>query len=111
MTGSGEGLARNTTTATITTTTTTTAAAAAPAAVETGYVGNLTPDQEKKLQQLWRLLLAAFDFDGSRLYHHADEESTTLPPPSQESKGSSRPQTKKSKSKGKGKNSEKHGSA
>ena len=42
---------------------------------ETGYVGNLTLDQEKKLQQLWLQLLAAFNFQ------HDD----TLPQDSQDS--------------------------
>lgn len=35
-------------------------------AAETGYVGNLTPDQEKKLQQLWILLLDAFEPDAAK---------------------------------------------
>lgn len=35
-------------------------------AIETGYVGNLTPDQEKKLQQLWSLLLDAFKLNAAK---------------------------------------------
>ncbi|KAI3336355.1 phosphatidylinositol transfer protein [Xylariaceae sp. AK1471] len=33
---------------------------------ETGHLGNLTADQEKKLQQLWGLLLGAFNFDAAK---------------------------------------------
>ncbi|KAI1127634.1 phosphatidylinositol transfer protein [Nemania abortiva] len=36
-------------------------------AAETGYVGSLTPEQEKKLHQLWGLLLDAFKFDAAEL--------------------------------------------
>ncbi|KAI1114845.1 CRAL-TRIO domain-containing protein [Nemania sp. NC0429] len=38
-------------------------------AIETGYVGSLTPDQEKKLQQLWSLLLNAFDSESDAAEH------------------------------------------
>ncbi|KAI0406656.1 CRAL-TRIO domain-containing protein [Xylaria palmicola] len=41
------------------------------AAAETGHVGNLTPDQEKKLRQLWGLLLDAFEFDADAARHEA----------------------------------------
>ncbi|KAI8627364.1 phosphatidylinositol transfer protein [Xylariaceae sp. FL1651] len=33
---------------------------------ETGFVGSLTADQEKKLQQIWALLLGAFNFDDAK---------------------------------------------
>ncbi|TGJ84964.1 hypothetical protein E0Z10_g3799 [Xylaria hypoxylon] len=42
---------------------------------ETGYVGNLTPDQEKKLRQLWSLLLNAFEFDAAE-YEEADPQDS-----------------------------------
>lgn len=35
-------------------------------ALDTGYVGNLTADQEKKLRQLWSLLLNAFKPDAAK---------------------------------------------
>ncbi|KAI0429945.1 CRAL-TRIO domain-containing protein [Xylaria sp. FL1042] len=41
--------------------------------IESGYVGNLTPDQEKKLQQMWGLLLSAFEFDAVK-YEETDLE-------------------------------------
>ncbi|KAI3339031.1 CRAL-TRIO domain-containing protein [Ustulina deusta] len=42
---------------------------------ETGYVGSLTPDQEKKLQQLWSLLLGAFKFDATKHEEAYPEDS------------------------------------
>ncbi|KAI0964911.1 CRAL-TRIO domain-containing protein [Xylaria arbuscula] len=41
---------------------------------ETGFVGNLTPDQERKLQQLWGLLLDKFEFDADAAKHDDEED-------------------------------------
>ncbi|KAI0530293.1 CRAL-TRIO domain-containing protein [Xylaria digitata] len=46
-------------------------------ATETGYVGNLAPDQEKKLQQLWSLLLEAFEFDAAKHEEADPQDSAT----------------------------------
>ncbi|KAI0527734.1 CRAL-TRIO domain-containing protein [Xylaria bambusicola] len=42
--------------------------------IETGYVGNLTREQETKLQQLWRLLFSAFEFGSAK---HREEPSSS----------------------------------
>ncbi|KAK5631940.1 hypothetical protein RRF57_007653 [Xylaria bambusicola] len=44
--------------------------------IDAGYVGNLTREQEKKLQQLWRLLLAAFGFGNVK--HHGEASTSSV---------------------------------
>ncbi|KAI0393887.1 CRAL-TRIO domain-containing protein [Xylariaceae sp. FL0594] len=55
-----------------------------------GYLGNLTAEQEKKLHQLWALLLDAFEFETPRYEEEHDaktingdagQQQTTPPPP------------------------------
>ncbi|KAI0802254.1 CRAL-TRIO domain-containing protein [Xylaria sp. FL0064] len=45
--------------------------------IETGCLGNLTSDQEKKLQQMWTLLLDAFEFDAVK-HDETDLEDSTV---------------------------------
>jgi hypothetical protein len=47
---------------------------------ETGYLGNLTTDQERKLQQLWRLLLGAFGFDAAKHEEAPPQDSASAQP-------------------------------